>query len=61
MEQTPTFKCIKDYLPLGAEVGHIIKMSPTSMAEFDEDERFKGWRKHFVPMTLEEELLAIKT
>lgn len=60
MEQTPTFQCIKKYDSLNANIGDVIKMSPKSEKEFDEDERFVGWRKHFKALTLEEELALIK-
>lgn len=60
MEQTPTFQCKKDYKPLNALKGDVIKMSPASVEELDGDERFVGWRKNFNELSLEEELLLIK-
>jgi hypothetical protein len=61
MKQTPTFRCINDYPALGAGKNHIIKMSPKSVEEIDKDERFKGWRKSFEEVGLEEELSLINT
>lgn len=59
MEQTPTFRCIKKHDLLHASVGDVIKMSPKSVAELDEDKRFTNWRKSFTEITLKEELSLI--
>ena len=55
MEQTPTFRMTKDFPRLGAK-GNIIKMSPKSMEEFDDDEEFDGWRDSVEAIDLKEEL-----
>jgi len=59
--QTPTFRCLKKYKPLNADVGEIIKMSPQSVDEINKDERFNGWKKSFEAIGLEEELSLINT
>jgi hypothetical protein len=58
--QTPTFRCLKAYKPLGSVKGNIIKMSPSSLKELDEDERFTGWKDNFEAIGLEEELSLIR-
>lgn len=57
--QTPTFRCIEDYEGLGAKKGDIIKMSFSSVEEIDKDKRFKGWKKSFEEIGLDEELSLI--
>ena len=60
MEQTPTFQCLKNYEHLNAKKGDVIKMSPNSLVELDEDNRFIGWRDNFKELSLDDELLLIK-
>ena len=61
MEQTPTFRCKKDYKQLGASKGDIIKMSPASVEEMEADERFIGWRDFFIEVSLDEEILLLNS
>jgi hypothetical protein len=51
---TPTFKCLKEDDLHHAKVGDVIKMSPKSLIECDK--LYKGWRKKYRELDLEEEL-----